>query len=159
MCIAMGRSKLPVILGGDGRPCFGDTHVFRYGAVEWVREGEDVVILTMGTVAGASVDAADELGREGLSVGVGVVACPLELEHFAMERACDAPLLVTVEDHSPRSGLAASVAGWMADNGRITRLLRLGVDSYQTSGAAKELLAIAGLDAHGIAEAVREALD
>jgi transketolase C-terminal domain/subunit len=46
----------------------------------------------------------------------------------------------------------------MVDNGRMTRLLKLGVESYQTSGAAKELLRTAGLDADGIADAVRKAL-
>ncbi len=158
VCVAMGRSKLPVILAADGAPFFGGDHVFRYGAVEWVREGEDAVILTMGTVAGACADAADSLAGEGVRVGVGVVACPLELEHFAMERAADAPLLVTAEDHSARTGLGAGVADWMAENGRVTRLLRLGVESYQTSGTAKELLQIAGLDTNGIAEAVRKAL-
>jgi transketolase len=158
VCVAMGRSKLPVILDAEGRPSFGEGYDFRYGAIEWVRDGDDAVILTMGTVAGAVVAAADVLRREGCDVGVGVVACPLELEHFAMERACDAHLLVTAEDHSARTGLGASVAAWMTGNGRMTRLLTLGVESYQTSGAAAELLATAGLDAGGIAHAVREAL-
>jgi transketolase len=157
VCVAMGRSKLPVILGEEGEPFFA-AHQFHYGAIEWPREGDDVVILTMGTVAGACVDAADALKADGVSVGVGVVACPLELEHFAMERACDAPLLVTAEDHSALTGLGASVASWMVDNARLTRLLRLGVSSYQSSGASKDLLQIAGLDAAGITSAVRQAL-
>jgi transketolase len=123
-----------------------------------VRDGEDVAILTMGTVAGACVDAADALAGEGVRASVGVVACPLELEHFAMERAADSPLLVTAEDHNPRTGLGGCVAEWLADNGRVTRLLRLGVTGYQSSGAAKDLLQLAGLDANGIAAAVRRAL-
>ena len=51
----------------DGEPFFGGDYEFRYGAVEWPREGEDVVILTMGTVAGACVDAADALAAEGFA--------------------------------------------------------------------------------------------
>lgn len=158
VCVAMGRSKLPVILGADGQPFFGGGYEFRYGAIEWPREGEDAVILAMGTVTGACVDAADALAADGLRVGVGVVACPLELEHFGMERAADAPLLVTVEDHNVRSGLGSCVADWLAENGRVTRFVRLGVDRYQTSGAAKDLMRLAGLDAEGIARSVRGAL-
>lgn len=157
-CIAVGRSKLPVILDAGGRPFFGDGYEFRYGAIEWPREGEDAVILAMGTVAPSCVNAADTLAREGLRVGVGVVACPLELEHFGMERAADAPLLLTAEDHNVRSGLGSCVADWLADNGRVTRLVRLGADRYETSGSAKDLLRSAGLDAEGIAGAVRGAL-
>lgn len=158
VCLAMGRSKLPVILGVDGEPFFGGEHEFRYGAVEWPREGEDVTLLAMGTVAGACVDAADALAREGVRAQVGVVACPLELEHFAMERACESSLVVTVEDHNVRSGLGAEVAVWMADKARVTRLVRLGVGGYRTSGPSTALLAEAGLDAVGIAGAVRRAL-
>lgn len=158
VCVAMGRSKLPVILGIAGEPFFGGSAEFHYGAIEWPREGADAVILTMGTVAGACVDAADSLAAEGLHVGVGVVACPLELEHFGMERAADARMIVTAEDHSVRTGLGAAVAGWMADNARVTRLLRLGAKEYQTSGAAKDILRLAGLDVAGIAASLREAL-
>jgi transketolase len=161
VCVAMGRSKLATIADADGTPVFGEGYEFAYGAVEWVREAElaDIVILVMGTVAGNAVAAADTLIAEGFAVTVGVVACPLELEHFAMERACDAPLLVTVEDHSPRSGLAASVAAWMVANARATRLLHLGVTEFQSSGAAADLFRITGLDRGGIAAQIRAAAD
>ncbi len=158
VCVAMGRSKLPVILSGDGQPFFGGAAEFHYGAIEWPREGDDAVILTMGTVAGACVAAADALAAEGLRVGVGVVACPLELEHFGMERAASSPLVVTAEDHGVRTGLGAIVAEWMAENGRVTRLLRIGAKAYETSGAAKDVLRLAGLDVCGITASLREAL-
>ncbi len=158
VCIAVGRSKLPVLQRDDGTVLFGDDYEFAYGEVVWARDGGDVVILTMGTLAGAVVAAADELGARGVSAEVGIVACPLHLDDAAIAYAAEAPLIVTVEDHNVRTGLGASVAEWLADHGCATRLVRLGVDGYQSSGTAADLFRHAGLDSAGIAASVERAL-
>ena len=72
-----------------------------------------------------------------------------------MRYAAEAPILITVEDHGVRSGLGASVADWLAANGGGARLVRLGVDDYQSSGASSELFARIGLDATGLAASFR----
>ncbi|HEX9093821.1 MAG TPA: transketolase [Coriobacteriia bacterium] len=158
VAVCMGRSKLPVILTVDGAPAFARENAFEYGRFARVRDGADAVLLVMGTVSGAAVDAADMLASEGVRVAVDVVSCPLHLDGEGMARAAASPLLVTVEDHAVRTGLAASVAEWLALSGRAARFLRLGVDGYASSGAAEELLAGAGLDAAGIARSIRDAL-
>jgi len=159
VALAMGRSKLPAILDASGEPAFGGGYEFRYGEIVPVRVGGDAVVLAMGTPAGAAVEAADALRAEGLDVGVGIVACPLELDDaYLAEAVARARVLVTVEDHSVRSGLAVSVAGWAAERGIAVRLVRIGVEGYQSSGASKDLYARVGLDAAGIAERVRTAL-
>lgn len=158
VCVAMGRSKLKVITAANGSPLFGGGYEFRPGEIVWARGGSECVILAMGTVAGAAVDAADMLLAEGISAAVGIVATPLELDEGAVHHAAKAPLLVTAEDHSVHTGLGASVARWLVDHRCSTRLVRLGVDGYQSSGAARDLLARVGLDAAGIASSVRTAL-
>lgn len=158
VAIAMGRSKLPVILDEAGAPLFGDGHAFEYGVSTWARTGSDAVIVAMGTVAGAAVDAADELRDDGVSVGVCIVSSPLDLDDAAMERVADAPWVLVVEDHGWRTGLWASVAEWLVLHGRDARAVPLGVDGYQSSGLASELLARAGLDRAGIVQRVRELL-
>ncbi|MDO8964824.1 MAG: transketolase [Coriobacteriia bacterium] len=158
VAIAMGRSKLPVLLEPDGSPCFAGDYEFTYGAIDIVREGDDVSLLVMGTVAGAAVDAADALAAEGISVAVAVVASPLDLDDEAMRRLAAAPVLLTAEDHGVRTGLGASVAEWLALSGVATRFVRLGVDGYRSSGAAAAVLAREELDAAGIAETIRAAL-
>ena len=159
VAIAMGRSKLPVILGEDGAPLFGDGYQFAYGEVVWAREGGDACVLTMGTLAGATVAAADLLREEGIEVEVGIAACPLALDRPAVMYAAEAPLLVTVEDHSVHTGLGASVALSLAENGVGTRLVRLGVHDYQPSGESSELFARIGLDAKGIARSIKAELE
>jgi transketolase len=160
VAIAMGRSKLTPIADADGRPAFGDGYEFAYGAIDVVRAGSDAMVLTMGTVAGATVAAADALRGDGHSVGVAIVSSPLELDGESMASLVSAaPLLVTVEDHNVRTGLAASVAEWLALAGVSTRLLRLGVDAYQSSGASADVLRLAGLDESGIEAALHAALE
>lgn len=158
VCVAMGRSKLPVILSEDGVPLFGEGYEFAYGEIVWAREGGDAVVLVMGTLAGAAVAAADMLRERGVEVEVGIVACPLDLDDAAMEYASEAPLIVTVEDHGVHTGLGSAVAGWLAGSPGEARLLSLGVEGYQPSGAAKDLFARAGLDADGIAESIEKAI-
>lgn len=158
VAIAMGRSKLPIILDAQGAPLFGEGYEFRYGEIVWARRGTDACVLTMGTVAGAAVAAGDALRESGLDVAVGIVACPLHLDDDAMREAAAAPVIITAEDHGARTGLGASVAEWLAGAGSGTRLIRSGVEAYTTSGAAADLLARAGLDAAGIAGTVRRAL-
>ncbi len=158
VAIAMGRSKMPVILGTDGEPFFGGDRAFEYGRIEWVRRGADAALLTMGTVSGAAVDAADVLAREGHAVAVGVAACPLHLNDDDMAEACASRLVITAEDHGIRTGLGASVAEWIAENAVPARLVRAGVRDYASSGVSAELLRRAGLDAEGIAATVRDAL-
>ena len=158
VAVAMGRSKLPVILDAAGDPAFAGAYRFEYGGIDVVREGADASLLVMGTPAGAAVDAADSVRAEGREVAVAVVSCPLDLDEDVMERLMAAPLVVTVEDHNVRTGLGASVAEWLALHGRSTQLMRLGVDGYRSSGAARDLYAREGLDSAGITAALRAAL-
>ncbi|GAB4287953.1 MAG: transketolase [Coriobacteriia bacterium] len=157
VAIAMGRSKLPVLLLEDGQPAFAGDYRFEYGRIDRVRDGADGVVLVMGTPAAAAVEAADLVMADGLSVAVMIVSAPLDLDDQAMAEAVRAPWILTVEDHGWRTGLFASVAEWMALNGECTALHAHGIEGYQSSGAAADLMHVLGLDAEGIASAIRAA--
>ncbi|MDI6901453.1 MAG: transketolase [Anaerosomatales bacterium] len=157
VAIAMGRSKLPVLLRDDGEPAFAGDYRFQYGRIDRVRDGTDGVVLVMGTPAAPAVEAADLVAEDGLSVTVMVVSAPLDLDDTAMAEAVRAPWILTVEDHGWRTGLFASVAEWMALNGECTALYAHGIEGYQSSGAAADLMRAVGLDADGIAAAIRTA--
>ena len=155
VAIAMGRSRSPVILDVHGEPLFGGQYTFEYGRSVWAREGTDGVIVTMGTVAGACVDAADLLAEHGVTVGVCIASSPLALDDESMSRVAAAPWALVVEDHGWRSGLWASVIEWAALAGTPITAVPHGVDGYQSSGTAPDLLARAGLDVAGITARVR----
>lgn len=159
VAIAMGRSPLEQLRGQDGGPAFAGDYRFRYGAIDILRAGgADAAVLTMGTLSGAAVAAVDDLRAEGASVSAAVVSCPLDLDDAMMRELTMAPVIVTVEDHSVRSGLAASVAQWLAEHGAGARLVALGVTGYASSGAPADLFAAADLDREGIARSLREAI-
>jgi len=158
VALAVGRSKLPAITGADGGLLFSSAYAYRYGDMVWAREGSSACIVTMGTVAGAAVAASDMLRADGIDAAVAITASPLALDADGMRVASAAPWLFSAEDHNARTGLGASIAEWLADNGVATRFARLGVSEYQSSGAAKDLFAHVGLDAEGIARSVRERL-
>lgn len=155
VAIAMGRSKLPVLLSEDGEPLFGDEYRFTYGQSTWARRGAAGIIVTMGSVAGAAVSAADMLRASGIEVGVLVISCPLDLDDEAVAEAMDAPWVYVAEDHGWRTGLWASLAEWHASNGGTARLVPGGVRGYQGSGEAAELLDAAGLSADAIEARIR----
>lgn len=159
VALAMGRSKLPVIIGAGGQPLFGSDYEFAYGEIVWAREGDAACVLTMGTLAGAAVAACDALRDQGIDVEVGIAACPLDLDDDAMRYVAEAPLIITVEDHNTRTGLGASVAEWLAINGGEARLVRLGVEGYQSSGASADLFSRLGLDAQGLAATFRRQIE
>jgi transketolase len=152
----MGRSKLPVVLTRSGEPFFGGAYRFEYGVADWPRSGSDGVIVAMGTVVGAAVDAADALLKEGLEVGVCAVSCPLDVDDESMARVASSPWVLVAEDHGWRTGLWASLAEWAVLHGVPMRAVPLGIDGYQSSGEARELLARAGLDGGSIAARARE---
>ncbi|MDA3937452.1 MAG: transketolase [Actinomycetota bacterium] len=154
VAIAMGRSKLPVILGQNGRPIFGEDYEFEYGRIDGVREGDEICVLAMGTPSGAAVEAADRMRAGGVSVCVGIVSSPLHLDDVFMRKATRACRILTVEDHNVHTGLGASVAEWLALNGEAVRFTRIGVESYQPSGEASDLASRTGMDVDGIERAM-----
>ena len=84
--------------------------------------------------SGSAVEAADVLASEGIEVEVGIVATPLEIDDAALRYVAEAPLVITVEDHNARTGLGATVAEWLAENGGEARLVRLGRDGVPVVG-------------------------
>ena len=155
LCLAMGRSVLPVLLKEDGTPFFGEGYLFRYGAVDRLRPGKDGTLLALGALAGSALEARDLLAREGLEVQVLHTACPLHPNPEDLLPLLGAGPLVTVEDHHVDTGLGASVALLLARSGRSLPLKTLGVTRYGDSGASGDLYRLMGLDGPGIAEAFR----
>ncbi|MCX8006823.1 MAG: transketolase [Coriobacteriia bacterium] len=154
IAFAMGRSKIPLLRTPDGAPWFGDGYEFRYGRVDWVREGTDGLVLVMGTPAGSAIEAVDALAAESVRISVGVVSSPLDLPDDLAEAIAAAPWVLCIEDHHWRTGLWASVAEMTARRALGVRVHPHGVTGYQGSGPARDLYAAAGLDAQGVRSAI-----
>jgi 1-deoxy-D-xylulose-5-phosphate synthase len=132
------------------------------GQAEVLEWGDDVILLAYGTLLSICLKAAAELRREGLSVGVvnARFAKPLD-RPTVLKALAEAALVVTVEEGTLEGGFgsavleAANAAGLGAHN-----VLRLGLpDRFVEHAERGELLADLGLDAAGIARAVRRRLE
>lgn len=135
-------------------------YAFELGKAIPLRNGTDVSILATGAPVGQAVKAADALDSEGISAQVLNVHTlqPLD-EEAVVEAATDRRAVITVEDHNVHGGLGGAVAEVLASRGVHAPLHRVGMRTFGESGSPDELYAKYGLDADGIAQGVRSALD
>src|SRR6266516_3496352 len=131
----------------------------KIGNWEMRSRGSDVLLLGLGSLHGASEEAARLLKQEGISVTLVDPRWVKPLDPRLASVAGSHRLVVTVEANVLSGGFGAAVAEVLADEEIGTQLLRLGVpDQFLQHGKREALLAGLGLDAVGIAEQVRKRL-
>lgn len=148
----ISRGRDPAIY--DTLPDFRFGHAIRHSS------GSDLNLIACGTAVHPSLAAAEQLRREGLSVGVIDMHTikPLDVE-AVLEAAGASPLLLTVEEHNIVGGLGAAVAETLCDAGCGVRLVRHGImDEYSLIAPPTHLYGHYKLDADGIASVARNAI-
>lgn len=153
--IAVGRSKLGVILDEKGRPFFGEGYVFEYGKVDVLREGSGPVILTYGQLAHKAVKVADELKTEGIDAAVLNVSCPIHPDVEALKKWVDGRKVIVYEDHNKYTGLYAILARICLEHGlRPKELISLGIGDYALSGNASLVAKASGISKEDLKKAL-----
>ncbi|KUK61649.1 MAG: Transketolase domain-containing protein [Synergistales bacterium 57_84] len=155
ICIAMGRSKIPVVTDEKGEPFFGGGYVFRYGALDLLRRGGDAAVITTGHMASRALKAWEILKDQGVEVSVYHAGCPLHMESAAIAEAARTGRIVTFEDHHASSGLGSIVASKLLKMGNCCHIRTLGVTRYGDSGSSSDVLSAMALDPEDLAAAVR----
>jgi len=130
------------------------------GKGRMISDGDEVAILTIGHIGNYAVEATRLLAKEGIKPA-----------HFDMRyvKPLDEELLhqifsrfdrvLTVEDGCVMGGFGSAVLEFMADNGYMARVKRLGIpDAVIEHGEQIELYRECGFDPQGIADAVRQLL-
>ncbi|HJV73403.1 MAG TPA: 1-deoxy-D-xylulose-5-phosphate synthase, partial [Noviherbaspirillum sp.] len=126
------------------------------GKGEIRREGKDVAILAFGTMLAPSLTAAEELNASAANMRF---IKPLDVE-LVKQLAQTHDALVTVEEGCVMGGAGSAVAEALAEAGIVKPVLHLGLpDKFIDHGDAAQLLAMCGLDAKGIAAAIRKRFD
>jgi len=139
-------------------PVHDAAYRFRFGKADVLRPGHDVTVLATGGTVWYALEAAKALASEGIQAEVINVATikPLD-EETILRSAGRTGHVLTVEDHSVNGGLGSAVAEMLSEV-MPTPLKRVGVTTFGESGDMKGLYAKHGLDAAGIAGAVRKFL-
>jgi len=104
------------------------------------------------------VDAWNLLAKEGTRVALVSVASWMDLADEELAYVARHGVVVSVEDHNPRTGLGTMLQARFNDLGLAARVKKLGVTFYSSSGPAKDLFKLMGLDGPAIAAAAREEL-
>jgi len=156
--IAMGRSKLPVITGKDGRPFFSGDYIFRFGTPDPVIQGTDIAVLAMGPMCSKAMELAEILAGSGISASVWCISCPNALPGELVDKLQEFRLIVTYEDHDRDTGLGASLSLCLSDRGNTPPLVRFGVSGYGMSGDSDELYALQGLQPEQVAVVITQML-
>jgi 1-deoxy-D-xylulose-5-phosphate synthase len=146
---------------GFGVPLDPELKSMPIGRAELLRDGDDAAVIAIGSVAHAALEAAAELAAEGVTAAVlnARFAKPLDAEAIvALARRCRA--LVTVEEHTGAGGFGAAVLEALEAAGVTLPVRRLAVpDRLVEHGDPAAQRQAFGLDAAGIARAVRDLLE
>jgi len=139
---------------------YSEDEVFEPGKGKIVRDGTDVTVVACGILVHKALEAAEKLAEEGISVRVVDMLSikPIDREllvRCAEETGC----IVSAEEHSIYGGLGSAAAEALADAGVPVPMQFVGIqDVFTESGPYAQLLAKYGIDAEGVAVAVRKAL-
>jgi transketolase len=143
-------------------PLYGPDDEFPVGGSKTLAEGPDdrVTLVGAGITVHECLAAAETLRAEGIESRV--IDCysvrPIDAETL-LRGLRETGTLVVAEDHRVEGGLGEAVLGAIADAGPIAgSVIRLGVRGMPGSGAAQEMRAWAGIDAHSIAARARDAV-
>lgn len=145
--IRVSRMSVPQI--------YGDDYEFVPGKSITVREGDDVTIISNGTILWRALAAAEQLETEGISARVISMPTVKPLDTEAVIKAAqETGGIVTAEESTKVGGLGGAVAETVVAE-HPTRVTILGFDTFQPTGSAGFLIDRAGMSAEGIAAAAR----
>lgn len=142
---------------GDRAALLDDWHV---GGSARLRDGDAATLFATGTRVAPALEAAEQLAGEGIEIAVVDLYSlkPLDSEAILAAARTGAPV-VTVEEAGYVGAMGSTVASVIADHGLGVTLRRLSLpDEFSILGLADDLYRHYGLDADGIATAVRGAV-
>jgi len=146
---------------GVGVPMDQELKALEVGKAEVLRDGSDLVILAVGNMVHPSLEAADRLKAEGISVAVvnARFVKPLD-EELILQAARKTGRVLTVEEHALAGGFGSAVLECLESNGLAgIKTHRIGLpDAFIEHGSQKVLRRKYGLDAEGIYASAREFL-
>ena len=138
-----------------GVPISEKPHILPYGKADIRREGEDIAILSFGSMLKASLEAADKLAELGVDARVVDMRWVKPLDVDAIADASQTKLVVTVENGIRAGGAGESVLAYMEASGYSAPALLLGIpDQEVVHGKPEVLMHELGLDAEGIVRSI-----
>jgi transketolase len=148
--LRLTRQKVP--------PVHNNAYRFRFGELDLLRPGKDLLICASGATVHGALQAAEQLAAEGVEVAVANLHTikPLDGERLA-ELARAAGRVLTVEDHGVVGGMGSAVCEALAETAPVL-VRRVAVRGFGESGSTEDLFAKHHLDGPGITLEARQLL-
>ena len=150
--IRVGRNPVEDIYTEDNCP-------FEMDKATVLTEGTDAAIIACGEMVRPALEAAKLLEKDGIHATVLDMYCVKPLDKEAIVKAAsNAKVVVTAEEHAPFGGLGSMVSQVVgAECPR--KVLNIALpDAPVVSGTSQEVFDCYGMNAEGIAKAVKDAL-
>ena len=149
--LRFGRTKVPVFMPTD--------QPFEIGKAIVLNEGTDVTIVATGHLVWESLQAAEKLESEGISVEVINIHTikPLD-EESILKSVSKTGCVVTAEEHNKFGGLGESVARCLAENNPIPQEFVAVNDTFGESATPAQLMEKYNINDEAVVNAVMKVL-
>ena len=149
--LRFGRPKVPVFMPTD--------QPFEIGKAIVLNEGTDVTIVATGHLVWESLQAAEKLESEGISVEVINIHTikPLD-EESILKSVSKTGCVVTAEEHNKFGGLGESVARCLAENNPIPQEFVAVNDTFGESATPAQLMEKYNINDEAVVNAVMKVL-
>ncbi len=148
--LRFGRLALPVI---NNNP----DYKFEIGKSVTLKEGKDITIIASGLTVSTSLEAAEKLENDGISVRVINMHTIKPIDKDAIIKAAkETSIIFTAEEHSVIGGLGSAVSEVVCEEAPA-KVIKIGInDKFGESGPAVELIHKYGLDGEGIYNTIKK---
>jgi transketolase C-terminal domain/subunit len=151
------RSATPFIETPSGERFFAGDYTFEPGQDELIREGADGYIVSYGEMLYRSLDAVEQLRKDGMKIGLINKPTLNVVDREMLGVAGSSPFVLVVESQSTKSGLGSRYGTWLLENGFSPRYGALGTDREGRGGLGEQVV-YQGCDPAGIIGKVKELL-
>ena len=149
--IRLCRPKLPLV--------YDQGYRFVLGKAVMMKPGRDATIIAIGSMVKEALEAAENLGREGIDCRVLNMPTLKPIDEAAIiQAAAETGVIVTAEEHLEHGGLGSAVARVVARHKPVPMEFVAIKDTYAQSGKPAELLERYSLTAKDIQRSVRSAI-
>lgn len=122
-------SKLPAYIRYNNLPSMIKHSDFDIGVAEVIGKGDDVALLTYGTMFNETLKLKDYLETKGINCTIANFRTLKPIDTYTIsELANRNTLLVTIEDHFINSGLFSIVCKHMVESKNLTNVLAIGLN-------------------------------
>lgn len=150
--IRLNRTKTPIITEE-----YYNNNDFKLGNIVKLVDGDDLTIISTGTMVHKVLDVADILKKEGISTDVINIHTikPIDKKEI-IKAAKKTGKIITVEEHSILGGLGSAVSEILGEEYPVP-IKRIGMkDKFGESGSYEQLLEKYGLSVENIVRSAKE---